>query len=115
MTCWVDAHWLFVWVFASDALVHLEEVSVTLFYDITPKTVDGICEVEVHAVLLRPNTLTLVDKTLCSTRRDVARRKVAERWVQTLEVVVTLVLWHFMCRTSFIRVCWNPDATIVTK
>ena len=79
-------------VLAGDPLVHLEQVPVALADDVLAEAADGVGEVEVHAVLLRPDAAAGVDGPLGRPRGDVAGRQVAEARVQPLEVVVALVL-----------------------
>src|SRR5690606_7308604 len=73
MDCGVDAHRHLVRVVARDPLVHLEQVAVALLNDIAPEALDRLGEVEVDAVLLRPNAMPRVHLALSRTRRDVAR------------------------------------------
>ena len=41
-------HWLLVWVCIGNLLIHIEEVTVALTYNILTKTLDSILEVEEH-------------------------------------------------------------------
>ena len=68
----VDAHRHLERVLVGDALVHLEEVVVALGDDAAAEAADGVGEVEVHAVLLRPDAATGVDLAL--GRRDATSR-----------------------------------------
>ena len=69
----IDAHRHFVWILVRDALVHLEQVAVPLVDGASAEALDGVTEVEVHAVSAGTNAATLVADLLRGARCDVAR------------------------------------------
>ena len=60
----VDTHRHLVRVLSRDPLVHVEQVSVALLDDVDSETIDGIGEVEIHAVFQRADTLAGIDGAL---------------------------------------------------
>ena len=109
----VDAHRHLVRVLVGDALVHLEEVAVALFDDVRAEPLDRFGEVEVRAVLQRPDPAARVDLVLDRTRRDVARNEVAERGVAPLEEVVAVGFGNLVganaCRPSVFGTQTRPS------
>jgi hypothetical protein len=102
-------------VFVGDPLVHLEEVAVALFDDVTSETADGLGEVEVHAVAERANAHVLVDHLLGRPRRDIAGDEIAEGRVAPLEVVVALVFGDVAGRPGVAAVHRDPDTAVVAQ
>ena len=88
----VDAHRHLVRVLVGDALVHLEEVAVALARSTSlAEPLDGVGEVEVHAVLERADAACPASTIeLGGAGGDVARHEVAEARVAALEEVVAL-------------------------
>ena len=111
----VDAHGDGERVLTGDALVHLEEVVVALVDDLRADARDRLGEVEVHAVLQRPDAAAGVDLALRRARRDVARHEVAERRVAALEVVVALVLGDLVGGAGVVVLLRHPDAAVVAQ
>ena len=60
----IDPHGVLVRVLAGDALVHLEEVAVALTDDVLAEAANGICEVQVDAIVEWADAVTLVDESL---------------------------------------------------
>ena len=91
----VDTHGHDVGIFTRDALVHVEQVSVTRGYCRLAQTVDRVCKVQVHAASLtvdfRPNPKARVAHVLRLTRGDVTGNQVAERRVDALQVVIAIL------------------------
>ena len=94
----VDAHRHAVRVVAGDARVHLEEVPVAGADDRLAEPPDRLREVQVDAVVARPDAVAGVDHALGGARGHVARDEVAERRVAALQVVVALVLGDLVRR-----------------
>ena len=81
----------------------------------SPDAGDGGREVEVHAVLERPDALALVDHGLGVARRHVAGHQVAEAGVLPLEEVVALGLGDLVGRARVVGVARHPDAPVVAQ
>ena len=111
----VDAHRDDVRVLAGDALVHLEEVAVALLDDRPPEPLDRLREVEVDAVLQRPDAATGVDLALDRARRDVARHEVAERRVAPLEEVVAVVHRDLVRGARVVHLLRHPHPAVVAQ
>ena len=111
----VDAHRHLGRVLAGDALVHLEQVRVALVHGVVADAVDSCGEVEVHAVLQRPDTTTRVDGALGCARRDVAGCEVAVARVQALEVVVAILFRDLVDRPLVVTVLRHPHTTVVAQ
>src|SRR2546425_676848 len=93
----------------TDALVHLEEVAVAFFDDVSSKTPDRVSEVEVDAVLQRADAPAGVALPLGGSRRHIARHEVAVRGVAALEEVVALLFRDLVGRTSVVHALRDPD------
>ena len=111
----VDAHRHLVRVLAGDALVHLEQVAVALLDDVLAEPLDRLREVEVHAVLQRPDAAARVDLALDRARRDVARHEVAERGVAPFEEVVAVVVGNLVGRPRVVHLLRHPDPAVVAQ
>ena len=111
----VDPHGNLVRVLVGDALVHLEEVPVALLDHVVAEALDRLLEVEVDAVLLRPDTATGVDFGLDRARRHVARHEVAERGVAPLEEVVAVVDGDLVGCPGIVELLRDPDPTVVAQ
>ena len=79
------------------------------------EAVDGVGEVEVHAVLQRADAAAGVDLALGVAGGDVARHEVAERRVAALEEVVALGLGDLVGRAGVVGVLRHPDAAVVAQ
>ena len=112
---WVNTHRNVIWILPSNALVHIEQVAVSLGDGVSAESPDRFTKVEVHTVLLRSNALTGVNRPLCRTGRNVTRREVAKARVETLEVVVTLVFRNEVRFTVIACNFWNPDTAVVAE
>ncbi len=111
----IDAHRDLRGVLVGDPLVHVEQVPVALVDGVLAEPVDGVGEVEVHAVLQRADAMTLVHDDLGGTRRDVARREVAEGGVQAFEVVVAVLFGDLVGGAGLVEVLGHPDAAVVAQ
>jgi len=111
----VDAHRHLVWILAGDALVHVEEVAVPLSDHALAEATDGVGKIEVHTVLLGPNSLPGVHGTLCRTGRDVSGCEVAKARIEPLQVVVALVLGNEVRGAIVTGVLRHPDPAVITK
>ncbi|CAB4940601.1 unannotated protein [freshwater metagenome] len=111
----VDAHRDLHGVLVGDALVHVEEVAVTLEDGVVTEPVDRLAEVEEDAVLERANATTLITHNLGGTRGDVTGSEVAVGRVLTLEVVVAVFFRDLIGRTVVVELLGHPDATVVTQ
>src|SRR5665213_4357265 len=99
----VDAHRHLVRVFSSDAVVHLEEVSVALFDHVGTDAARRFGEVEARAVLQRAYTATGVDLVLDRAGGDVARNEVSEGRVAPFEEVVAVVFGNLIRRATVVH------------
>ena len=104
----IDAHRHLVGVLAGDLLVHLEEVAVALLDRLLAEPLDGVGEVEVDAVLLRPDAAPLVDHRLGVAGGHVARHQVAEARVLALQEVVAVAFRDLLGRAACRSGPWAP-------
>ena len=86
----IDAHRPDVRVLRRDALVHLEEVSITFADRRLAELRDRVAKVEVNAAAARANAAPLVADLLRGARGEVAGGKVATARIAALEIVVAL-------------------------
>src|ERR1035441_857567 len=109
----VDAHRNLVGVFVRDALVHFEKIAVTLADCLLAQARDGLGEVEIDAESGLPYAVALIAQSLGVAGGDVARDKIAEAGVATLQVVVTLFFGYLIGRTRVALLFRDPDAAVV--
>src|SRR5262249_7956597 len=86
----INPHRLFVGVFASDPLIHFEEIFVLLLHSCPAFTLDGCGKVEVNPAAARTDTAPLVANAFGRPRGNVAGGQVAEAGVHPLQVVIAL-------------------------
>ena len=113
--CWVNAHRCLVRVFTCNALVHLEQVAVALFHNITTKSINCCREIEVDSIFQWSNSLTLVNQSFCCTRRNIARGQVAIRRIQALKEVIALSLRNLICLTIVVCTLRNPYSPVIAQ
>ena len=111
----VDPHGLLVRVLTGDPVVHVEQVSVFVRYGFQAITGNGRSEVQVHAVLQRPDSTALVAHRLGIAGRYVPGHQVAEGRVLTLQVVVTFGLGDVGRGAGIVECCGNPDPAVVAE
>src|SRR6185369_11879039 len=87
-----DPHWNFIWIFAGDAVVHVEQVAVPFANALLSKTLDRIRKVEIYAKTRFANAAPFIADLFCVTRGDVSRDEVAKARIFPFEVIVALVL-----------------------
>ena len=111
----VDAHGHAVRVLGRDPLVHVEEVAVLLADHGGAQPLDGVGEVQVHAVARLAHAAALVADLLGVARGHVARDEVAEARVLALQVVVALVLRYLARRALVALLLRDPDPPVVAQ
>src|SRR6185437_4548444 len=115
MRRWVDTHRNLVRVLVGDALVHLEQITVSLGDGLRTESLDGIGKVEVHTAAGLTDTTALVAHLLCRAGRDVARAKITKRRILALQIIIPLGSRYFIGRTLVPLRLWYPHASIVAQ
>ena len=117
-----DLHRLFVGIYVGDLLVHVEQVTVTLFDDILAQTLDRGLEIEEHGQPRFVHAEARVTTLFGGTRRHVARHEVTEGRITALQVVVTVLFGNIRrflgTRTEGFHILdlfGNPDTAVVTQ
>ena len=115
----VHTHRHFVRVLTRDALVHLEQVVVTLGHGVAAQALHGLAEVEVNAAAdardFRAYAFALITHVLGAARGDVARDQVAEARVQALQVVIAVGFRNGLRILGAVSgVLRHPHAAVVT-
>src|SRR5215813_10904950 len=111
----VDAHRLFVGVFARDAFVHLEQVAVTLLDLVFAGAIDRVGKIEVDAAPAGPHAAPFVADLFGRAGRDVARRQVAVARVFSFEVIIAFVFGGLAWAAVVAGFLRDPDAAVVAK
>ena len=118
----VDHHGLFVRIDVCDLLVHLEEVAVTLGYDILAETGDSRREVEEYGQSRVVDAETCVATFFGGTRGHVTGHEVTERGVATFKIIVAILFGYLRCLDLFFAetlhilfLLGNPYTAVVTQ
>src|ERR1700737_1133313 len=88
----VDPHWDLVWIFACDALVHLEKIAVALPYDVCPEALNSVREIEENAQPGLSDSAPFIAHSFGIAGSHVARNQISETRILPLQVVISLVL-----------------------
>src|SRR5205085_4557532 len=105
----------FVWILRRDVLVHLEEISVTLFDRRATETADCVSEIEINAATAGTDSASVVARFFRSARCNVARREISEARVFALEVVIALRLRNLL-RTARVALRFrHPNAAVIAQ
>src|SRR5688572_27300497 len=108
----VNTHRYLCRIIAGDLLVHLEEVPVPFANHVLTKSSDGFRQVQVNAQSSRSNAVAVVADALARARGEVTRREIAERGIETFEVVVPILFGDAAGCTGIALLFRNPDASI---
>ena len=109
----IDAHRGGVRVLIRDALVHFEEIAISLGDPIGAEPLDGVGEIEVHAASARPDAASFVAHFLRRARRDVPWRQIPEARVLPLEVVIPLAFRYLVRHALISAPLRHPHAAVV--
>src|SRR5262249_20762026 len=112
----IDAHRDFVRILVGDALVHLEEIAVSLADLVLAEAFDGVREIEIHAAAARTYAASFIADFFRGARCDVAWREIAEARVLSLEIVIALRLGDLVgrLRTIFLPLR-HPHPSVVPQ
>ena len=88
----IDAHRHAIRIFARDALVHLEQISVALLDRMPAQPLDRSGKIEIHAQAARTHTAAFVADRLGVARGHVARHQITETRIAALQIIIALRL-----------------------
>ena len=102
--------------------VHVEEVSVTLQYNVDAETLDAFREVEEHGKTSIVYTVSLVATLFGCTAGNVARNQVTECRITAFQIVVTVFFRNiatFLCSSlqslGVLKLLRHPYASVITQ
>jgi hypothetical protein len=111
----VDTHRNLIRVLARDPLIHVEEIAIPLTDNVAAEAIDGVAEVEVDAEPGLSDTESRVTGLFRSPGRDVARGKVTEARILSLEIVVAFIFGNLVRRTGIAWLLRNPDPAVISQ
>ncbi len=111
----IDPHRDLVRILVGDALVHLEQVVVTITDRVLAQTLDRGRKVEVHAEAGFAHAAALIANRLGIARSYVAGYQVAEARVTAFEVVIALILRDLFRGTLVALGQRHPDTAVIAQ
>src|SRR5882757_8580646 len=109
------AHRCAVRVFVGNALVHLEEVAVSLRDRGPAQSLDSLGEVEIHAIAARTHSASGVTYVLDRPRGDVTGHEVSETRVRPLQEIVAFRLGDARGWTDIACFGRYPDPAVIAQ
>ena len=112
----INAHGNPVRVLRGDALVHVEQVAVPLLNHPAAQPLDGVVEIEIHAVAALAHASLFIAHHLGIARGHVARHQIAKAGIFALQKVIAIGLNDRGRRLSAIFFALgHPNAAIVAQ
>src|SRR5882724_446183 len=111
----VDAHRYVVGILTGDALVHLEQIAVSLADDVLAQALDRIAEVEVHSLAAGADPPAFIAHPLGGTGADVTRYQVAVTRVYAFEKIIAILCGDLVGQARVPLLLGHPDAPIITQ
>ncbi len=115
MHCRIDPHRLFICVLSRDALIHIEEIAISLFDFVAAEPLDRIRKIEIDAAAARTYAPTFIADVLGRARGYVARRQIAIARINSFEIVVAFAFRYVIGMARVSRFFGNPDAAVVAQ
>src|SRR6185369_851963 len=113
---WEDAHRRLIGIFTGDALIHVEQIAVTLANAILAEAADGFAEIEINAEPAGSDAASFIAHFLGGTRGNVARGEVAEAGILALEKIIAIRIRNRRrCFREILLLFRHPDAAVVPQ
>ena len=111
-----------IWICTRDALIHIEQIAITLGDRRLAVAGNRIAKVEEYTEARRSNSATFIANFLGRARRNIAWRQIAKAWILALEEVIALLFGNCIwIERTFANLLGNlcrlrsPDTTVITQ
>ena len=112
----INAHRNLISVFAGDLVVNLEQISITLANGILAESPNRVREIEIDTAPTWTDSATFIADLLGRARRNIARRKISEAGIFSLQIIIAIGFRNRARRFPNILFPFrNPDASIVAQ
>src|SRR5258708_30953787 len=111
----IDPHRHGVRVLSRDPLIDVEQISVLIANCFQTKALNGIHEVQLHTLPMRPDTASFVAYFLSVSRCDVAGYEVTKTRVPVLQIIVAFAFRDILRSAHFTLLLWHPNSSIVSQ